>query len=580
MVFGKLYVQGGIDPTYLALTPQGSDPLLPLGLDGIWIEDVPARYLHTQSIFLNDGTTAPFIQLNPTGSPQIFITDGLGTGLSVNTSITNGSIEIRDETTTPDTTNTLNASTITLTNGTTTNTIDINGYTTQNSVENATKYLNFSDISANGISTIKKTSGISCNPSTNTITATTFVGDLSGNTTTATRATNIAGGAGGEIPYQSAVNTTAFLANGSSGQFLKSLGGTNPPFWDSLPVASTPTLSQVLAEGNSAGTFDIDMSGNDITNATSITSTTFVGDLSGNATTATNISGGSGGQVLYQSASGTTAKLANGTSGQVLTSAGTTLAPTWTTPSGGASANSVSQTYSNDYAIEAVGDYSQYPLFLTTYISGSTVNVNYTGRFGVRNFTTGGAATSTVSQRSFTIGSTASTPNLTLSMLNQDTNGLGWSMIFNTGTNVAGQYQLFAGFAGKINENPPVEFSDPAPRAVFWRQWANTGDWGCKLGNSATQFFTGSGTATNQFLAVRLVPTATGVIFYLYNQTTSTSYTPITILYSATSGAGLTSATTPMFYGFQVMNAPATFGTATINVDFMGLQITTPRIYS
>ncbi|MES2394508.1 MAG: hypothetical protein V4549_00810 [Bacteroidota bacterium] len=53
------------------------------------------------------------------------------------------------------------------------------------------------------------------------------------------------------------------------------------------------------------------------------------------ATTATNLAGGSGGTIPYQSAAGTTALLANGTVGQVLTSAGTTLAPTWTTPTTG-----------------------------------------------------------------------------------------------------------------------------------------------------------------------------------------------------------------------------------------------------
>jgi len=68
-------------------------------------------------------------------------------------------------------------------------------------------------------------------------------------------------------------------------------------------------------------------------NATNtLTATTFIGALSGNATSATNIAGGLGGQIPYQSAASTTALLSNGTAGQVLTSAGTTLAPTWTTP--------------------------------------------------------------------------------------------------------------------------------------------------------------------------------------------------------------------------------------------------------
>ena len=66
-----------------------------------------------------------------------------------------------------------------------------------------------------------------------------------------------------------------------------------------------------------------------------LTAATFSGELNGSATSATNIAGGLGGQIPYQSAASTTALLANGTAGQVLTSAGTTLAPTWTTISSG-----------------------------------------------------------------------------------------------------------------------------------------------------------------------------------------------------------------------------------------------------
>lgn len=97
-IFGNLLVTGGIDPIYLALTPQAADPL-PGGLDGIWIEDVPSRYLHTKSIFLNDGSNNDFVQINPNNSPQLFITDNATQSQS--NSITNGSITILDETTVP-----------------------------------------------------------------------------------------------------------------------------------------------------------------------------------------------------------------------------------------------------------------------------------------------------------------------------------------------------------------------------------------------------------------------------------------------------------------------------------------------
>jgi hypothetical protein len=75
--------------------------------------------------------------------------------------------------------------------------------TTQNTNVSAVHYLNFSDSSATGVGTPQKTAGISCIPSSNTITATTFSG----------AATNLAGGAVGQIAYQTATNTTGFFPN-------------------------------------------------------------------------------------------------------------------------------------------------------------------------------------------------------------------------------------------------------------------------------------------------------------------------------------------------------------------------------
>lgn len=104
--------------------------------------------------------------------------------------------------------------------------------TTQNSTENLTHYLNFSNNSATGVGTVQKTAGLSCNPSANTISASTFIGDCSGNAVTATRATNIAGGLVGQIPYQSAVNTTALLANVSTNaNMVLCSTGAGAPSW-------------------------------------------------------------------------------------------------------------------------------------------------------------------------------------------------------------------------------------------------------------------------------------------------------------------------------------------------------------
>jgi hypothetical protein len=86
---------------------------------------------------------------------------------------------------------------------------------------------------------------------TNTIT-----GSVSGNAGTATtagKATNIAGGATGSVPYQSAVDTTAFLAVGANGQVLTLAGG--------LPSWATPTTGTVTSVGGTGTVSGISLSG-------------------------------------------------------------------------------------------------------------------------------------------------------------------------------------------------------------------------------------------------------------------------------------------------------------------------------
>jgi hypothetical protein len=135
---------------------------------------------------------------------------------------------------------------IVITDGTNTNTINQNGYSTKNSTQNLTHYLNFSDSSSSGIGAIQKTAGLSCNPSTNTITATTFVGDLSGNAMNATNCSTTS-------------TTTA--------------GTYYPVFVSSNVSGNYPNLVGVMTYNPSSNT---------------ITANTFNGALSGTATNATN----------------------------------------------------------------------------------------------------------------------------------------------------------------------------------------------------------------------------------------------------------------------------------------------------
>ena len=81
------------------------------------------------------------------------------------------------------------------------------------------------------------------------IAATTFTGALSGNATTATTTTNIAGGSAGGIVYQTGSGATGFSAAGTSGYVLLS-GGAGVPTW-----ASQSSLTLTSGQVTSALTF-------------------------------------------------------------------------------------------------------------------------------------------------------------------------------------------------------------------------------------------------------------------------------------------------------------------------------------
>jgi len=111
-----------------------------------------------------------------------------------------------------------------------------------------------------------------------------------GTATTAGKSTNIAGGAAGSVPYQTALDTTSLLALGTNGYVLTA--GASAP---------TYVAQNTLSVGSAA-------------TATS-------------ATTATNVAGGAAGSIVYQTALNTTGLLALGTSGFVLTAGAS--APAW-----------------------------------------------------------------------------------------------------------------------------------------------------------------------------------------------------------------------------------------------------------
>jgi hypothetical protein len=144
------------------------------------------------------------------------------------------------------------------------------------------------------------------------------------NSTVSTSANNLTGGAAGNVPYQSSGSTTAFVAAGTSGQVLQS-NGTSAPTWANATNANTASaIVKRDASGNfSAGTITANLTG----------------AVTGNASSATNLSAGTSNSIPYQSASGATSYLAAGTAGYVLQTNGSGSAPTWVAANGNFTSN-------------------------------------------------------------------------------------------------------------------------------------------------------------------------------------------------------------------------------------------------
>jgi hypothetical protein len=252
-----------------------------------------------------------------------------------------------------------------------------------------------------------------------------------GSATTATTATNLAGGGAGYVPYQSGSGTTSFLSAGTIGQVLTS-NGTSAPTWTtpagSVTVSDDTTTNAtryILFSSVTSGSITTEyvsstkLQYNPSTGAftassfngagTGLTGTASSLSIGGNAatatsaTTATNLAGGANGSVPYQTGSGATTFLAAGTNGYVMTLAGGV--PTWAAAAGGI-------TITDDTTTNA----TRYPLFAAT-TSGSvsteytsSTKYNYTPSTGelvapVHNSTNGFIVNGTTASSSYTIGS-------------------------------------------------------------------------------------------------------------------------------------------------------------------------------
>ena len=145
------------------------------------------------------------------------------------------------------------------------------------------------------------------------------------NATNATTSTNLAGGANGSLPYQTASGTTTFLAAGTNGYILTLTAGV--PSWQPAPASGVTT-------------FQTSLSGLTPSTATSgaVTLAGTLGATSGGTGQSTYATG----DLLYASATNTLSKLSAGTNGYVLTLSGGV--PTWAASTGGVTSFSAGTT--------------------------------------------------------------------------------------------------------------------------------------------------------------------------------------------------------------------------------------------
>ena len=116
-----------------------------------------------------------------------------------------------------------------------------------NTSVSGTFYPTFTAVNTGQVTTLSVTSSVyKFNPGTGELSAPFFDGFLNG---TASEANNIVGGASSQLLYQTSANTTGFVPNGISGQFLVS-NGTSAPSWSSVATSVT-----IVDQTSSSSTF-------------------------------------------------------------------------------------------------------------------------------------------------------------------------------------------------------------------------------------------------------------------------------------------------------------------------------------
>jgi hypothetical protein len=157
----------------------------------------------------------------------------------------------------------------------------------------------------------------------------TITGALSGNATTATTATNVAGGAANRIVYNTAASTTGYAVAPTVASTLLNWNGSAFTWVSAATAIGYTPVQQGGGTGQGANKLYIGWLGSNL--GLQVDSTNFSSTWPISVTgSAVNVAGGVANQIPYQTGVATTSFIANGTTGQVLT-ATTGSAPTFQT---------------------------------------------------------------------------------------------------------------------------------------------------------------------------------------------------------------------------------------------------------
>jgi hypothetical protein len=228
-------------------------------------------------------------------------------------------------------------------------------------------------------------------------------GDGTWSTVTASSATNLAGGALGSIPYQLLSGSTVFLSGNTTTtpQFLTSTGvlgvATAPAYTSStgsgnVVLATSPTLVTPALGTPSSGTLTNctfpTLNQNTTGTASNVTGTVAIANGGTGQTTANAAYNAlspmtTTGDIEYRTSGSVAARLAIGTTGQVLTVAGGI--PSWATSTGGAGTAKAWINYNGTSGSAAIR--ASYNISSVTYNSAGNYTVNFTtGTFADANY--------------------------------------------------------------------------------------------------------------------------------------------------------------------------------------------------